>query len=263
MTRARALPPLTLAVHQATARDGWTPLSIGARALRRILELMLGRGYRFRSLASVGRDGPGPGGALLTVDDGYASTLEVVAPLARELDIPWSVFVLVGAVGGWNDWDLRGVARRERHLTEEGIRALAEEGVTIGSHGMTHRDMRTLPDAALADEMAASRRWLERATGRPVDAISYPWGCMDARVEAAARRAGYRLGFGLRAAGASDRSRLKLPRVAVYSPDRIPGLFQTTVIAAPRRGPRLRDAAGAVGGWLVARTLAATGRAHA
>jgi len=263
MTRARALPPLTLAVHQAAARDGWTPMSIGARALRRILESLLGHGYRFRTLASVGPGGPGPGGALLTVDDGYASTIDVVAPLTRELGIPWSVFVLVGAVGGWNDWDLRGVARRERHLTERGIRALADEGVTVGSHGMTHRDMRGLTDAALAEEMASSRRWLERAAGRRVDAISYPWGCVDVRVEAAARRAGFRLGFGLRAARATTPSPWRLPRVAIYSPDRIPGLFRTTVIAAPRRGLPLRDAAGAVGGWLVARTMAAAGRAHA
>lgn len=263
MSRARALPPLTLVIHQATARGGWTPLSIGARALRRILAALVRRGYYFRSLDAVGPDGPGPGCAVLTVDDGYASTVDVVAPLARELGIPWSVFVLVGAVGGWNDWDLRGVARRERHVSEKGIRELADAGVAIGSHGMTHRDMTRLPGPTLDAEMVASRQWLERVAGRPVEAISYPWGRVDARVEAAARRAGFRLGFALRAARPRVPTPLRLPRVAVYAPDRLPGLFRATVIDAPRHGLPLRDAAGAAGGWLVARTLAATGRAHA
>jgi peptidoglycan/xylan/chitin deacetylase (PgdA/CDA1 family) len=263
MNRSRALPPLTLALHQTPARGSWSPMSVGARPLRRILETLLERGYAFRTVASIGPDGPGPGDALLTVDDGYASTVDVVAPLARELGIPWTVFILVGAVGGWNDWDVRGVARRERHLTEKEVRDLAETGAEIGSHGMTHRDFTRLDDPTLDAELNASRRWLEGATGREVGAVSYPWGRVDARVEAASRRAGYRLGFSLRVPRRLPASPLSLPRVAVYAPDQIPGLFRATVIEAPRQCLPLRAAAGAVGGWLVARRLAATGRAHA
>ena len=131
MTRTASLPPLSLALHQTPAGGTWTPMGLGGRALRRILVSLLRRGYRFVRLDETGPSGPAPGTALLTVDDGYASTMDVVAPLARELGVPWCVFVLVGAVGGWNDWDLPGVARRERHLTEGEIRDLAAHGALL------------------------------------------------------------------------------------------------------------------------------------
>jgi peptidoglycan/xylan/chitin deacetylase (PgdA/CDA1 family) len=267
MSARRPSPPLVLALHQTPSRPTWTPLALGRDALRRILGSLRERGVRFVPLASVGPEGPMAGEALLTVDDGYASTAEVLAPLAMELGIPWSVFVLVGAVGGSNDWDLRGVVAPERHLREDELRDLAAGGVGIGSHGMTHRDFTSLDDAALDRELAGSRDWLEARTGTRVEAVSYPWGRVDARVERAARRAGYRLGFGLRArrAGATGvlASPYALPRTALYAPDRLPGVFAATALRGGDAGLRLRDAVGRLGGWLVARTLAATGRAHA
>lgn len=261
-------PPLVLALHQTPRRATWSPLAVGAEPLRALLLDLAERGYRFLPLDEIGPDGPPPGTALLTVDDGYASTIEVLAPLARELGIPWSVFLLVGAVGSRNDWDLHGVSLPERHLREEEIVALAGEGVGIGSHGMNHLDWTRLGDAALHDELVASRAWLERATGRRVDALSYPWGRVDARVAAAARAAGYRLGFALRGMSVAERAAravpgLAIPRLALYSPDQIPGLFAATALRAPRAGRFLRDRAGALGGWLVARALAASGRSHA
>ncbi|HEU4724259.1 MAG TPA: polysaccharide deacetylase family protein [Candidatus Eisenbacteria bacterium] len=268
MSARASLPPLVLALHQTPRRATWAPLAVSAAPLRALLVDLLSRGYRFLPLDDVGPAGPPPGAALLTVDDGYSSTATVLAPLARELGIPWSVFLLVGAVGTRNDWDLHGVSLPEPHLREEEIRALAEEGVGIGSHGMNHLDATRLGDEALREEWSASRAWLERAIGRAVDAISYPWGRVDVRVAEAARDAGYRLGFALR--GSRDAARagravpgLAIPRLALYAPDQIPGLFAATALRAPRAGRVVRDGAGALGGWLVARALAAAGRAHA
>jgi peptidoglycan/xylan/chitin deacetylase (PgdA/CDA1 family) len=268
MRRRAALPPLVLALHQTPERASWSPLALGAGPLRGLLGRLLERGYRFLPLDAVGPEGPGPGTALLTVDDGYASTACVLAPLARELGLPWCVFVLVGAVGSRNDWDLHGVSLPERHLRAGEIAALTAEGVGIGSHGMRHVDWTRLSDHRLATELAASRGWLETATGGPVDAVSYPWGRVDARVARAAKRAGYRIGFALR----EERGRLAsypalrglaIPRTALYAPDQLPGVFEATALAGPPAGRILRERAGRLGGWLVGRALAASGRTHA
>jgi peptidoglycan/xylan/chitin deacetylase (PgdA/CDA1 family) len=266
--KRRALPPLALVLHQTPARATWSPLALGAGPLRRLLEGLLSRGYRFLPVDQVGPEGPGPGEALLTVDDGYASTASVLAPLARELHLPWCVFILVGAVGSRNDWDLHGVSRRERHLSAEEIGALAAEGVGIGSHGQRHIDWTRLSDHQLAIELASSRAWLETVTGSRVEALSYPWGRVDARVARAAQRAGYRIGFALRErrrrlAFVPELRPLAIPRTALYAPDQLPGLFEATALAMPRAGRIVRDGAGSLGGWLVARALAASGRAHA
>jgi peptidoglycan/xylan/chitin deacetylase (PgdA/CDA1 family) len=266
--RAAVGPPLVLALHQTPLRATWAPLALGAGPLRRILAGLLERGYRFLPLDRVGPEGPGPGTALLTVDDGYASTVEVLAPMARELGIPWCVFVLVGAVGSRNDWDLHGVSLPERHLRAAEIAALAAEGVGIGSHGIRHADWTRLRDYDLATELAASRWWLESTVGGRVDAVSYPWGRVDARVARAAKRAGYRLGFGLREeprrfASYPGLRGYSIPRTVLYAPDQIPGVFTATTLASPRAGRIVRDRAGSLGGWLVARALAASGRPHA
>jgi peptidoglycan/xylan/chitin deacetylase (PgdA/CDA1 family) len=69
--------------------------------------------------------------------------------------------------------------------------------VTIGSHGVSHRRLSTLPAAEAAAELGASRRILEAATGREVRHIAYPFGSRDAcgqREFAAAAECGYRTG---------------------------------------------------------------------
>jgi len=211
----------------------------------------------------VGPLGPPRGSIAITADDGYASHAAHFHPLLRELGVPWTVFVLAGAVGRSNHWDLGGVGIGERHLTTEEIRRLAGEGVTIGSHGMSHRTMTDLPDEALEEELVRSREILRCLSDQGVDAVAYPRGRTDARVAAAARRAGYRLGFALGTAGDGARgadSALRLPRTALYAPDQIPGLFEATALRAPRALRALRTALQRLGGGLVTAALTARER---
>jgi len=199
------------------------------------------------------------------VDDGYASNMLHLAPLLRELGIPWAVFVLVRTLGATNRWDLGWVGHRERHLSAEDVRSLAAEDVTVGSHGAAHEDMTRLGDRALSETLSGSKRRLEDLTGRPVDAISYPWGRVDARVARAARSAGYRVGFSLRAPRAlpAELRPLAPPRTVLYAPDQIPGLYRAT---APWTARPIRDVRGALaslGGALVFAALALRGTPRA
>ena len=49
-------------------------------------------------------------------------------------------------------------------------------GVTIGSHGMTHRQLNKLGDSELSPELSESRLRLEDITGKRIALISYPHG---------------------------------------------------------------------------------------
>jgi len=77
-------------------------------------------------------------------------------------------------------------------LTPAEIRAMAEGGVTIGSHGVSHDSFLLLSRDALAHELTESKRRLEQWTGTRVDWLAYPHGEFSAGVMKAARRAGYR-----------------------------------------------------------------------
>jgi peptidoglycan/xylan/chitin deacetylase (PgdA/CDA1 family) len=61
-------------------------------------------------------------------------------------------------------------------MTSAQVRRLAEAGMTIGAHTMTHPILRTLDDDAAEQEIRESREMLEAITGRPVRAFAYPNG---------------------------------------------------------------------------------------
>jgi peptidoglycan/xylan/chitin deacetylase (PgdA/CDA1 family) len=83
-----------------------------------------------------------------------------------------------GLFAGWDD------ARR-----------LAEAGMVVGSHCLTHRFLPTLSEEEQRHELVASKAELERQLGRPVNAVAYPSGKRTALTRRLAQEAGYRLGF--------------------------------------------------------------------
>jgi peptidoglycan/xylan/chitin deacetylase (PgdA/CDA1 family) len=94
---------------------------------------------------------------------------------------------------------------------------LAGRGWEIGSHSRTHRLLSRLDDGELTHELAGSREEIGAEVGR-CDSVSYPWGEVDARVAAAARRTGYSAGSGL-AGRFTWSDPLRVPRVAIAGDD--------------------------------------------
>jgi peptidoglycan/xylan/chitin deacetylase (PgdA/CDA1 family) len=77
-------------------------------------------------------------------------------------------------------------------------REMRAAGMDIGSHTHTHPILAHLTEQAQFEELGTSKELLEANLGAPVDSIAYPVGrpfAYDARTLAAARMAGYRLGF--------------------------------------------------------------------
>ena len=257
---ARPTGSAVLAIHHVTPARAWSPLAVSVAALRRRLLELKRAGYRFVSLAEVGPAGPPPGAIAVTADDGYSSQVAYLRPLLAELGIPWAVFVLVETLGSGNGWDVPGVSPRDRHLTTHDVELLAREGVTIGSHGLDHRNWTHSSDASLAAEVRRSRERLRELSGQEVDAVAYPWGFVDLRVAEAARQAGYRLGFrlggGAKAAPAALAPYL-IGRTGLYAPDQWGGIFTLTTLGAPRPLRALRATMERTGRALVGAALAA------
>ena len=105
---------------------------------------------------------------VVTFDDGYLSHYTHAKPVLRELGWPGVLFLTTKAIG-------------PDGLTEHQIRSLIKAGWEIDSHTLTHPDLTTLDDAALAQELTESRRELQRRW-RPADFFAYPAGRYDARV---------------------------------------------------------------------------------
>lgn len=172
-------------------------LVVSPRHLRSQLRLLLALGYRFHTMEELALGGPAlrPAGrtASVTFDDGLASDLHVATPLLEQMGVTGSFYVSPGL---WGDQhaSIRGTAGRLLDRAE--VRELSERGMEVGSHAMSHRDLRKLDDSQLHAELAESKAAIEDATGRPCHVLAYPFGLHDERVEAAALEAGYELALG-------------------------------------------------------------------
>jgi len=69
------------------------------------------------------------------------------------------------------------IAGTHRAMTVDELRLLAKNRwVTIGAHTVTHTRLSSLPPAAQAEEIAASKKQLEEWLGRGIKVFSYPFG---------------------------------------------------------------------------------------
>ncbi|MBF0465896.1 MAG: polysaccharide deacetylase family protein [Nitrospirae bacterium] len=121
----------------------------------------------------------------ITFDDGYRDNLYIAAPILLKYKIPFTVFVTTSFLRSNSAF----------YLTIDDLKELSGlEGVTIGSHGTTHKCLTTCNDKELWEELYGSRCYLEDITGKPVKTISYPHGSVDNRVCNMTEKAEYKTG---------------------------------------------------------------------
>jgi peptidoglycan/xylan/chitin deacetylase (PgdA/CDA1 family) len=215
--------PAVLAYHKVgTAELGGTWCTVPQ--FRRHLDMLVARGYRgvrgdeFLARLDRSSEQPAPREFLLTFDDAFESFAQHAWPQIRARGIPVLLFVVSDYVGRRATWDLALPGRHVTHLDWRALRDLVREGVEIGAHGATHRDLRFLDDPTLQGELAGSRKAIEDGLGVEVRSLAYPFGRSNARVQAAVQRAGYRIGFAMSGKDAVP-NRWAMPRHGVYRTD--------------------------------------------
>ena len=135
------------------------------------------------------------------------------------------MFVVTDAVGGTSAWDSR-FGEPAPLLDWDELATLHAEGVTIGSHTVTHRPLTSLEPAEVAREFARSRQALQERIGHTGDAIAYPFGDVDSATAHLAGACGFTFGLTCR----SDTCRftdpmLELPRIEVTAEMSLPQLI--------------------------------------
>lgn len=120
----------------------------------------------------------------LTFDDAFQNFGTIAAPLLEEHSLPATLFVVTELAGGTNAWQLRqGPATIPVMplLDWSGIAVVAQRGITIGSHGRTHRPLTSLDADDLSDELHGSALDLKRELGMTPTTFCYPYGDASAR----------------------------------------------------------------------------------
>ena len=149
-------------------------------------------------------------------DDAFRSAASVFPELER-LGVPIQIFVCSGYARAGAPLTIPELAGDDpaelATMTWDDLRAQAERGVAIGSHGVSHAHLTRLSDDEVRRELTDSKHRIEDELGRPCPELAYPYGEHDERVRRAARAAGYERAYGLRERGEDPHA---LPRLDLY-----------------------------------------------
>lgn len=216
---------VVLCYHALSA--GWpADLAVTPAAFTQQLRILDEAGYRGVTFSEAVLGRPIGKRVAVTFDDAFESVACIARPALDALGWPGTVYTVTRFAEDGAPLEWPGVEQwlRTEHAIEltglgwPALRELADAGWEVGSHTVSHPRLTRIDDEALAGELSESRSAVEAALAAPCPSIAYPYGDVDARVVAAAGRAGYRT------AGTLPRrwhrtEALHYPRVGVYHPD--------------------------------------------
>lgn len=229
VVRSSSSPRLSVLAYHAIDELDEDPVlarySVAPTRFAEQLDHLRERGWNFVSLDQVlaAFDG-GPclprRAILVTFDDAYTDLLHAACPALSARGIPAVAFAVAGQIGGTNVWDSRIGATSLDLLDADGLRQIAEQGIEVGAHTVSHRPLTQVPADQLEDEIHTAADLLEQVGLPRPRAFSYPYGHWDPRVASAVRDAGYEVAFtvdrGIVQNGADPHA---LPRIAVHADD--------------------------------------------
>jgi len=118
----------------------------------------------------------------MSFDDGYADNYKHVFPLLLDHGVSATFFVTAGYVDGdpvalARFQHLRRVPLAELEpLTWSQLREMAEAGMEVGCHTLSHPSLRHLADEDVEPELARSKALIEERLNQPVLGFAYPFG---------------------------------------------------------------------------------------
>jgi peptidoglycan/xylan/chitin deacetylase (PgdA/CDA1 family) len=175
--------------------DGGEPLTVKPDELDAQLDFLRAEGFQTITLREVldAQDGAGKlprHPVVLTFDDGYQDAATQVLPRLLARGQKATFFIVSGFCAP--DEASRVNQGRHRYLTWPEVRALADAGMEIGSHTVSHRNLSGMRKDELHAEIEHSRAALQAYAGQHVDFFAYPFNDQRQWVRRAVEEAGYR-----------------------------------------------------------------------
>jgi peptidoglycan/xylan/chitin deacetylase (PgdA/CDA1 family) len=191
--------------------DSGSVISISPAQFRWQMEHLRANGWRALTLDEFlqghTRGEWSPRTFLLTFDDGFENFLTHALPVLMACRFPATVFVVTDWIGKTNDWQGQWrSAVRGQLLDWNELRAIADSGIEIGGHSLSHPYLPRLVVKDAKREIIESKHVIEDRIGCAVQAFAYPYGKTSRAVEKIVA-ANFRAGFGTRLGFATTRSR--------------------------------------------------------
>ena len=226
----KRIPILMYHSIQDGASDSRPYFDINTSATRFALQMKFLRDHGYRSVhlqearKLLEQDSWDSRYVVITFDDGYRDFLTAACPIMTEFNHTAVLFVPSGLIQ-----DERAQFLERECLTWSEIRELHVNGIEIGSHSVTHCELKFLRTPELEAEVARSKRTIEAKIGHSVTSFSYPYAFPETEVEFSQilrkllEKHGYQNGVTtIIGRSGPDSDRFLLPRLPVNSSDDIP-----------------------------------------
>src|SRR5205807_1694353 len=201
--------------------DSHSPISVAPVDFHWQMEYMHANGWQALKLDDflVGhaRGEWEPKSFLLTFDDGFRNFMEQAFPVLRELNYTALLFAIPDWVGATNDWPSQPKwVPRLPLLTWTDLRLMADAGMELGAHSLSHPWLMQLATERARFEVLESQRVIQQRIGHSVQAFAYPYGASSRELERIVG-ANFHAGFGSTLGFATRRNRFaKFKRIDLF-----------------------------------------------
>ena len=152
-----------------------TDLFVRPSELEAQLKYIAENGYQTITFEDLDNIGAFSKPLMLTFDDGYKDNYLILFPLLKKYNLKATIFVVTNSL--WSDG---------RVSVDDIIEMSASGLVSIQSHTKNHLSLVNLDKESLINELSSSKQYLEELTQKPVVALCYPGGFVNASVRAEA-----------------------------------------------------------------------------
>ena len=157
---------------------------------------------------------------VITFDDGFADFADVAAPALAARGLPCTFYAATGSLEG--EGPRETVFPPHLMVSWSQLPELEEQGVEIGAHSHTHRDLDLADPRIAADEVIRSKELLEDALGHEIRSFAYPYGHFTPRLRHVVAECGFD-------SACAVRGRLSRVGDDLFALARLPLLAGTTV----------------------------------
>ena len=108
---------------------------------------------------------------IITFDDGYIDVYQNAYPIMKQYNIKSTIFIITNYLDG-------------PYMTKDMVREVSDSNlVEIGSHTKNHKNLSTLNDNELQEEIVTSKQEIEEIINKTIKSFSYPYGSEDEKVQ--------------------------------------------------------------------------------
>lgn len=157
---------------------------------------------------------------LITIDDGFEDNYLHAYPILMRYNIPATIFLATGYIGGFNAWMTKNEFPKRRLLSWDQIKEMHLNGITFGAHTVNHPRLPEIKNDIALQEIKTSKSAVEENLGIECKYFAYPYGLFSELNTKQVECAGFRLACSTRPGfNTVERNPYVLHRIEVYGTD--------------------------------------------